>query len=159
MSYTIANHTFSPWLRQGLANKITNVDGDTMVNVRAKVKVAFSLKTEKTDGSEAIVPFSKDVELYGPGDIIGIDSKVVIKQEPKNWITNFEPNYLPYIEFYDGSFPWRYTPAAPTNDRLRPWITLVILKEGDFQEAKNMLGRPLSYITVPNAGTKFPPAD
>lgn len=159
MSYTIANYTFLPWLRQGIANKITSSDGDIGVKVRAKVKVDFSLETEKIDGSMGAVPFSKDVELYGPGDIIGIDSKVVIKHEPKNWITNFEPNYLPYVEFYDESFPWRYTPAAPNNDRLRPWVTLVVLKEGDFADGKNIMNRPLSYITVPNANTKFPPAD
>ena len=159
MSYTIANYTFLPWLRQGIANKITTADGDPGVKTRAKIKVNFSLETENVSGGNGSTPFSKDIELYGPGDIIGIDSKVVIKNEPQNWITNFEPNYLPYIEFYDESFPWRYTPAAPGADRLRPWITLVILKEGDFTDAKNIQGRPLPFITVPNANTKFPPAD
>lgn len=159
MSYTIANYTFLPWLRQGIANKITTADGDPGVKTRAKIKVDFSLETENVGGGNGTTPFSKDIELYGPGDIIGIDSKVVIKNEPKNWITNFEPNYLPYIEFYDESFPWRYTPAAPGADRLRPWITLVILKEDDFADGKNIQGRPLPFITVPNAGTKFPPAD
>ncbi|WP_343702774.1 hypothetical protein [Chitinophaga sp.] len=159
MSYTIANYTFLPWLRQGIANKITAADNDAGVKVRAKIKVDFKLDIEKPDGGTAAETFSKDVELYGPGDIIGIDAKVVIKHDPMNWITDYEPNYLPYIEFYDESFPWRYTPAAPGNDRLRPWLALVVIKEGEFEEAKNIQGKPLSYITVPNAATKFPPAD
>lgn len=159
MSYNIANYTFLPWLRQGIANKIDTADNDAGVKVRAKIKVDFKLQLEKVDGSSASEPFTKDVELYGPGDIIGIDPKVVIKNEPHNWITNFEPNYLPYVEFYEESFPWRYTPARPGDDRLRPWIALVVVKEGEFEEAKNIQGKPLSYITVPNADTKFPPAD
>lgn len=159
MSYTIANYTFLPWLRQGIANKITTADGDAGVKVRAKIKVDFKLDVEKVDGSTGSETFTKDVELYGPGDIIGIESKVVIKMDPMPQIMDFEPNYLPYIEFYDESYPWRYTPATPANDRLRPWIALVVIKKGDFEEGKNMLGRPLSYITVQNAENKFPPAD
>ena len=50
---------------------------------------------------------------YGPGDIVGIDKpRRSIKDEPRDWITNFEPNYLAYVEFYDEDFPWRYTPAS-----------------------------------------------
>lgn len=160
MSYTIANYTFLPWLRQGIANKITSPDGDAGVKVRAKIKVDFKLDIERPDGATAAETFSKDVEMYGPGDIIGIDAKVVIKHDPMNWVTDFEPNYLPYVEFYDESFPWRYTPAAPSaEDRLRPWLTLVVLEEGTFKEGENIQGRPLSYIKVPNAGSRFPPAD
>jgi hypothetical protein len=38
---------------------------------------------------------------------------MVVRTEPLNGITNFEPNYLALIEFYDEEFTWRYTPAAP----------------------------------------------
>ena len=47
--------------------------------------------------------------------------------EPAHWVTNFEPNYLAAIEFYDEDFPWRYTPAAPDGRRLLPWLALVVL--------------------------------
>jgi hypothetical protein len=159
MSYTIANYTFLPWLRHGIANKITAADLDPSVKLRASIKVDFALETTGISGAVNTEPFSKDIQLYGPGDIVGIDARAIIKTDPQNWITNFEPNYLPYIEFYDEDFPWRYTPASPNNDRLRPWITLVILKEGDFEEAKNIQGKTLSYITVKNAADKFPPAE
>ena len=36
---------------------------------------------------------------------------MVVRTEPLNWITDFEPNYLPFVEFYDEDFAWRYTPA------------------------------------------------
>jgi len=158
MSETIATYTFLPWLRQGIANKITAADMDPSVKVRATINVALKIDGDGGAITEAV---SKDIQLYGPGDIIGVDSRAIVKNEPHNWITNFEPNYLPYIEFYDEDFPWRYTPAAPdtTRDRLRPWIALVIVKEGDFEEGKNIQGKPLSFITVDNAATKFPPAE
>ena len=81
---------------------------------------------------------ARDVALYGPGDIVGIDRRAIVRMEPRDWITNFEPNYLPYIEFYDEDFPWRYTPAAPDGAaRLRPWLTLVVLKEDEFKERRD----------------------
>ena len=44
-------------------------------------------------------------QLYGPGDIIGIDAGLIVRTEPRHWITNFETNYLPFVEFYDEDFP------------------------------------------------------
>jgi len=157
----IATYTFLPWLRSGIANKIASADMDTNVKLRATVKVEITIDGIKPDGNKVSEQVSKDVQLYGPGDIIGIDEKAIVKVDPHNWITNFESNYLPYIEFYDEDFPWRYTPAIPdiAKDRLRPWIMLVVLKDGDFAEAKNIKDKPLSYITVDNAITKFPLAD
>lgn len=161
MSSTIATYSFLPWLRQGVANKIATTDLDSSVKLRATIKVDLMVKGEP-EGADALeTPVTKNISLIGPGDIIGIDQKSIVRVEPRNWITNFEPNYLPHIEFYDEDFPWRYTPAAPneTRDRLRPWITLVILKEGEFEDGKNIKDKPLGYITVQNAKDKFPPAD
>ena len=70
-----------------------------------------------------------------------------MRTEPRDWITNFEPNYLPQIEFYDEDFPWRYTPAAPSGSglRLRPWIALVVLGEDEFEDGKNV-ARPAAAL-------------
>ena len=81
----------------------------------------------------------------------GFREKAIIKVEPRNWITNFETNYLPYIDFYDEDFPWRYTPAAPSAanpSRLRPWIALVVLREEEFTDAPRRPGSPLPSIKV-----------
>jgi hypothetical protein len=158
MSDTIATYTFLPWLRQGIANKITAADMDTSVKLRASINVSLTINGD--DGA-ITQPVIKDIELHGPGDLVGIIAQAIVKNEPHNLITNFEPNYLPYIEFYDEDYPWRYTPAAPdiARDRLRPWLALVVLKEGDFADGKNMEGKALPYISVDDAATKFPPAE
>ena len=70
-------------------------------------------------------------------------ARAIVKTEPRNWITNFEPTTSPYVEFYDEDFPWRYTPARPDAGahRLRPWIALVVLEEGEFDERRNVTGQ------------------
>ena len=71
------------------------------------------------------------VQLVGPGDITGIDPQQVIRTEPRAGVSDFEPNYLAAIDFYDEDFPWRYSPLAPdgATHRLPPWIVLIVLKD------------------------------
>jgi hypothetical protein len=150
----IANYTFLPWLRQGLANQISGQSGS-----RATITVDLSLSGDKLDGGkDNRPPIPQAIEIYGPGDIVGIDQSSIIKVEPRNWITDFESNYLPYIEFYDEDFPWRYSPVTATGHRLHPWITLVVLREDEFRDGKNIKNRPLPYINL-EPGAKLPPSD
>lgn len=161
MSEPIATYSFLPWLRQGIANNIQENDADPNVLLRAHIPIELTVTSTKKDGSTATDSIPQTIALYGPGDIIGIDTKAIIKVEPRNWITNFESNYLPYIEFYHEDFPWRYTPARAdsTNHRLRPWITLVVLKEDEFEDGKNIKDKPLPFFTLKegkNAADLFP---
>lgn len=156
MSHPVATYSFLPWLRQGLSNNITSADNDVNIKLRAAAAVTLELKGEggETPLTETI---NRNVELFGPGDIVGIDIRSIVKVEPRNWITNFEPNYLPHVEFYDEDFPWRYTPATANGHRLRPWLTLVVLKETEFEEGKNIQDKPLPFIKVIDPASAFPP--
>ncbi len=163
MSDTLGTYSFLPWLRVGVANKIASADLDPLVKTRAAIRVELSITGKPVAGeTDLAATVARDVALYGPGDIVGIDQKAVVKIEPRDWITNFEPNYMPYIEFYDEDFPWRYTPAAPdlAKHRLRPWLVLVVLKEDEFKDAQVLSSRPLPAIEVTAApDAVFPPAD
>lgn len=155
MAKPIATYSFLPWLRQGLANQIQAGPS----NVRATVKVKLDIVGTGIDADDK-ASVERDVSLYGPGDIVGIDAKAIIRTEPRNWITNFEPNYLPFVEFYDEDFPWRYTPAPADGGlhRLTPWIVLLILEEeAEFEEGKNILNRPLPFISIKGDMTKVLP--
>jgi hypothetical protein len=154
----LGTYTFLPWLRHGIANRIQSADGDALVKARATINVELALKGSGGAG-DVTRNVLKPVALYGPGDVIGIESRAIVKTEPRNWITNFEPTYLPHIEFYDEDFPWRYTPAAPDGTRLRPWLALVVLRQDEFQEGGNVLGKPLPFIEVEDFANVFPPAD
>ena len=157
----IGTYTFLPWLRQGIANNIQTADMDASVKTRASVTVSLNIKGSGGEGGDITTPVVKNVALYGPGDIIGIESRAIIKTEPLNWITNFEPNYLCHIEFYDEDFPWRYTPATPSGSRLRPWVTLIVLTEAEFSDGGNISGKPLPFIDIkPDAlESVFPKAE
>jgi len=154
MSDEQRTYSFLPWLRQGIANQIVGDDLDAAVRMRASIDVRLKIDGKGVAGPDLSVTVAKEVALYGPGDVIGIDSKAIVAVEPRHWTTNFEPNYLPYIDFYDEDFPWRYTPAAPDGGRhrLRPWLTLVVLAEEEFAET-------LPCIQVADATASFPPAE
>ena len=106
-------YSFLPWLRQGLANRIQSADLDGSVRTRVQVTVPVTVRGTKLSGGDETATITRSVALFGPGDIIGLDTRAIVRVEPRDWITNFEPNHLAHIEFYDEDFPWRYTPAAP----------------------------------------------
>lgn len=150
---SIATYSFLPYLRQGIANNLQSSGG-----ARATFKVKLDVYGDSKFES---VP-EKNVEIYGPGDVIGIDSRTIVKTDPHNRITNFEANYLAYIDFYDEDFPWRYTPVPAADQRLNPWIALIVLAEGEFTEGQNQVNRPLPFFTLKSAVTKdnfFPKID
>lgn len=141
----IAKYTFLPWLRKGITSEITGQTG-----LRAKIPINLIIEGDKVDGDGQITAsITKEVQIYGPGDITGLDRENIIKVEPRHWITNFEPNYLPYIDFYDEDLPWRYSPLPnPDNDRLAPWLMLIILKEEEFKDSRNVKDTPLPFIEL-----------
>jgi len=122
MTLTVGRYTFGSWLRKGIAGLISQPDtlgaGGGPVKERATVPVDVNVNT---------LPVHKDFALIGPGDVIGINPQVVVRTEPKDWVTDFEPNYLAFIEFYEEDFIWRYTPARAGGDRLRPWLALLLV--------------------------------
>lgn len=164
MSEILAKYAFFPWMRKGLALQIQEQENYNeeftpapslgWEKGRPKVQVTARLKGSKgsTNYTEDVV---RVVELHGPGDVVGIDQRSIIKHDPRPWATNFEPNYFPYIEFYEEDFPWRYSPARARDHKLRPWLMLVCLKESEFTRDTAASG-PLQSITVTGSGATGP---
>jgi len=148
MTITVGKYTFNSWLRKGIGARINETDtlgaAATAVLERATVPVDVQVNTR---------PIHKDFALLGPGDVLGINPDAVVRTEPRDWITDFEPNYLAFIEFYDEDFVFRFTPARAAAARLRPWIALLVLEEvtpdtpGEFTRG-NPRQLPLPTITV-----------
>ena len=149
MSIEIARYQFHSWSRRGISTRISEVDdlgaGTSAQIERAQVPVGVTL-----NGSAQ----SKNFLLVGPGDIIGVNSNMIIRTEPVVHITNFEPNYLAFLEFYDEDFAWRYTPAAPTGSKLRPWLLLLVLQQDEYKLTTNVV--PLPTLTI-SSNSVFPP--
>lgn len=156
----IARYSFLPWLRRGIANQITAAAN---AGPRAEMDAVLTVETRKSkSGNEGLLTdtATQKLRLIGPGDIIGINSQMVVRTEPRNWITDFEPNYLAFIEFYDEDFPWRYSPEPPVGHRLSPWLALMVLREDEFDRI-TMPGRPLTSVRLKGANwqTFMPAAD
>ena len=99
-------YSFLPWLRRCIANEIREP-----ASVRSRATVAISVTA--SDGVDTASSAPQAFELLGPGDVIGVDPQNIVRSEPRNWVTDFEPNFLPFVEFYDEDFPWRYSPIGP----------------------------------------------
>jgi hypothetical protein len=157
VSTTPNAYSFLSWLRRGLATKITQPAGAA---ARASVNVKLKLDgTAVSGGTTITAPVAHDVALYGPGDVVGVDPRAIVRTDPRNWITNFDPNYLPFVEFYDEDFPWRYSPDVvdPATGRLRPWLALIVLTDDEFTDTGTLPGRPLPQIAVDDLGALPPP--
>ncbi len=152
----IARYQFHSWSRRGISANITHLDDlgsgtDTQLE-RAELSLGVTLNGNA---------LSKNFLLIGPGDIIGINPNMIVRTEPLNGITNFEPNYLAFVEFYDEDFTWRYTPAAPAGgpgpadkNKLRPWLLLLVLKAGEFDRTPSRTPLPTIELKTKDV---FPP--
>ncbi|WP_433380550.1 hypothetical protein [Streptosporangium sp. CA-115845] len=145
---TAPAYTFLPWLRQGLANQVSTADGDPAVRLRPRVTVSLTASGRAPGGAVQNRTITKQVSLYGPADIVGIDPNAIVRTEPRPWITNAEPNLLPHVDFYDEDFLWRYTPATATAGRLRPWLTLLVLTEEEFRDGPAGGAAPLPRVDL-----------
>ena len=154
MTLTVGRYTFGAWLRRGIGRTVNEADtlggGDGVAIERATVPVDVQVNAHSVH---------KDFALFGPGDLIGMIPQNVVRTEPHAGVTDFEPNYLAYVEFYDEDLVWRYTPARAAGDRLRPWLALVVLEEdeaghpGEFTLNERL---PLPTITVKSTAS-LPP--
>lgn len=173
MNENLASYTFLPWLRQGIVSQIKEDDTlglDAGPTERAAVPISLTLQVDQANLPDFV---SREVEIVGPGDVIGLNPLAIVRTEPRNWVTDFESNYLAFIEFYDEDFPWRYTPAQAVqtggdgedagaqHTRLRPWISLIVLEEGEFDQSQRP-PNPLPVITLSDSADPtaiFPSAD
>lgn len=151
-------YSFISFLRQGIANGIRNVSdpskGGNPVNTgspRPEIDVTVNVRY---DNAVAEPLPKKKLELYGPGDVVGIDKTIIIRTEPQHYNTTYEPKHLAFIEFYDEDLPWRFSPAAANEDsrRLTPWIALIVLEENEFTDdpvtPNGTSSKPLPSITL-----------
>jgi hypothetical protein len=137
-------YQFHSWARKSIANRIQTADHLGVGAVPPDVKISVPL-TVTVSGQSV----DKQIVIASPGEIIGINSEMIVRTDPRPNSGDFEPNYFVSIEFYDEDFPWRYSPAKPSEaeeNLLRPWLMLVVLTENEFKKTERKT--PLSSIIV-----------
>jgi hypothetical protein len=142
-----ARQRFLPWLRSGLAA------GAAGGAVRATVPV--TVRVDHGDGVVA-VPFT--LRLPGPGDVVGLDQRQVIRTDPQLHTVDFETSRFVTLEFDEPALPWLFSPdptPAPGDalGRIRPWLCLVVVRR---DRAELAAGEPLPVMTVTVAAEELP---
>ncbi|MCD4650320.1 MAG: hypothetical protein K8S56_00815 [Candidatus Cloacimonetes bacterium] len=123
---TDTHYHFISSARQGLAaaidNKVTGSQKRAQIDLLLKVA-----RRSKDSGDWDNDSIERSVQLYGPGDVVGFDERMIVRTDPKPNTGNFEPNYFPAIEFADFDFVWRFSTNPAEDKGLTPWIVLIVL--------------------------------
>ena len=97
-------------------------------------RVSYGVEIRANDAPVAGEPhIDVGAEVLGAGDVVGIDPRMIARIEPPSGATGFEPNYMPFVEFADADFPWRYSFDPSVGVRVTPWLVLLALKPGEFE--------------------------
>lgn len=116
--------TFLSWYREGWSAAALPPDP-----MGAGVASQVQLDVDLAMNASAVAVGTR---LIGPGDVIGLDRREIIRTDPAPGTQGCEPNFLASIEFDRPDLPWLFTPAsANANDRLRPWLVLVVVRAGE----------------------------
>lgn len=121
------DYNFVPFVRNGLVGAIAGAPAGNAI--RAIVNVAFDV----CGTGVASVPVERDLELYGPGDVVGIDPGQIIRRDPAPDTASAEETFMAQIEFDRPDIPWMFSPVAPSGDRLEPWLALVVCRSDNSQ--------------------------
>jgi hypothetical protein len=129
----MVGYTFLRWLRSGAAGAITGIQGAGAQGSRAVFPVLL-----RVDG---VGDVRRDVALHGPGDVVGLSPRQVVRRFPEPGCTTADASCFAHVEFDDPDLPWRYTPfhertapdaagvALAAQGTLTPWLALVVIEE------------------------------
>ncbi len=148
------DYRFLPWTKRGLARAVQTVDAPG-IDARPVIQLGLTIAADQDGNAVAPVNGAVGLRLFGPADVVGIDTRLILRSDPKPFTTSFEPNYLALIDFDPPDFAWMFTPAkADANQRLRPWLVLLVLDRAKVSLPRMRPGAPLPSVVVPQAAAE-----
>lgn len=125
MSQSGAAIRFLSWARRGAASHVDIAD--MVVPAPARVEVPVELRFNSGVHVAAL-----SLELLGPGDVVALDARALVRVWPPPETRDAEPNYFPLVELDQVDLPWRFTPrGANAIGRVRPWLCLIVVREDE----------------------------
>jgi hypothetical protein len=118
------SYHFLSWAREGLAAAVGQPE---QVDSPAGPAASGLTSVVSLDGKPVKAP---DLTLIGPGDVTGFDRAQIVRMFPRPGTTDAEPSMFPLVEFERHDLPWLVTPRQAGDDRLRPWLCLVVVEVG-----------------------------
>lgn len=120
----MASYDFVPYALTGLAAAMRSPATGT----RASTKVTIPIQDDKGGSAAA----EQAVTLFGPGDVIGLDSGQIVRRYPAPGTTNAEETFHAHIEFDRPELPWAFSAQTPT-DRMPAWLALVVFERDEIE--------------------------
>ena len=108
---------FLPHVREGITPT-------SSAAARAQASIALRLESPGRTPSD----IARVVSLLGPGDVIAIEPRQVLRVTPAPGTRDAEPDFFPSIEFDAPDLPWTYSPAVPVGTRILPWMALIVVE-------------------------------
>ncbi len=143
----MSQRLFTSWVRRGAAGAI--LEPDPTAGAYSGPATFQPSITLARDGVAQPAVTGPELTLLGPGAVIGISSKAVVRTDPAHSAKNVEDNYLVQVELSRPDLPWMFTPAKQNDqNRLRPWMVLIVV---DASTVQIQAGTPLPRITVNDA--------
>jgi len=148
--------TFFPYITTGLGAAAT----DLPIDDQLQIPITLNITARPSNTTHTI---DQKVGLYRPCDVIGLDPRAILRTDPDHRIMvgDFEPNYLAIVEFAAPDLPWRFTTDQAVDGRRSPWLGLVVLAEGEYDEVRSSGGsggpRPPT-IRIHEPGRVLPPS-
>lgn len=146
------NTYFFPWIRKGIGLYIKDQDtlgkSDNNSTNRPQIIVNAEISGLTNDGKTNQRKVSKVINFVGPGDVLNINPNAIMRIFPESNSEILSDNGLPYIEFWEPDFAWRYTPAKANKNNLRPWIALVVCEENKCSIGVNKSGTKIVKFIV-----------
>src|SRR5438093_880992 len=98
-STDLAEYHFLSYVRRGAAAALS-VPDSLSGPIAYRGSIATSLVLESAaNGLRESDQANVNVQVDGPGDVVGIDPRHILRTEPRDGAANFEPNYFAAIEF------------------------------------------------------------
>lgn len=159
--------TFLPWVQPTLGNAALMQplpQPPPAPSLRPTLALSATLAIDaNTPQSQTQAVAATKAEIYGPGDVLGLNQRAILATVPLPDAVGFSPLQLAAIDFKEEDLPWRYSmltasavaataathavAAAPL-----PWCMLLVLRADEFA-ALPLTGQPLPSINVKASAT------
>ena len=151
-SVVLGSYTFLPHHRTGAAAGLR-----TPFSPALPARATLPLTVPVTSGSTTVAA-ATTLRLRGPGDVLTVDPRQILRRYPEPGIPDAEPSDLAHVEFDTPDLPWQFTPAGPdAAGNLPPWLRLVVLPAASVVERPPRKPGLPPVISVPRA--ELPPPD
>ncbi|MGL1903509.1 MAG: hypothetical protein OCC49_15325 [Fibrobacterales bacterium] len=158
MSTDNSVYNFNSWYREGMAEDIIAPEGN---ETHARIEVSTEIGRDTVAGGKSTLEYDRAIPMLGAGEVTAINPRQIVRTWPAHATADFPKEYMPFIEFHDEDFLWRYSPE-PTSpaalgpaDSITPWLTLVCLEEGEYAPFTERLINGANVLEI-NEEVKLP---